>query len=411
MRAEILSFGTEILMGETQDTNSSHIAARLPALGVELHTVTVMADHFDDMVATLKRGMERSDVIICTGGLGPTKDDITREAIADAFGETIKIDPELVADLERLFRDRGTTMPQSNIKQATRIPSVTILPNPRGSAPGWWAEKNGKIIIAMPGVPSEMVEMWEKQAAPRLKERSEGNVIISRTFKTIGIGEASVGEQVSSLFGQENPYLGIYARQDGIHLRIISKASTEDEARSLMAPMEAEIIAALGSAIWGVDDETPEERVGTLLQQKGLTLAAMESCTGGLLASVVTDVPGSSSYFKGSLVTYATEVKSIAGVDAELIKEHGVVSSRVSEAMAETVRDRLNADVGVGITGVAGPGPSEGIPAGTVYVGVSFNGVTHSTEMLFPPNRPLVKRRAVVQALLLVFSAIVETTS
>ena len=411
MRAEILSFGTEILMGETQDTNSSHIAARLPALGVELHTVTVMADEFDGMVATLKRGMERSDVIICTGGLGPTKDDITREAIADAFGETIKIDPELVADLERLFRDRGTTMPQSNIKQATRIPSVTILPNPRGSAPGWWAEKNGKIIIAMPGVPSEMVEMWEKQAAPRLKERSQGTVIISRTFKTIGVGEAAVGEQVGSLFGQENPYLGIYARQDGVHLRIISKAPTEDEARSLMAPMEAEIIAALGSAIWGVDDETPEERVATLLQQKGLTLAAMESCTGGLLASVITDVPGSSSYFKGSLVTYATEVKSIAGIDAELIKEHGVVSARVSEAMAETVRDRLNADVGVGITGVAGPGPSEGIPAGTVYVGVSLNGVTHSTEMLFPPNRPLVKRRAVVQALLLVFSAIVETTS
>ena len=411
MRAEILSFGTEILMGETQDTNSSHIAARLPALGIELHTVTVMADEFDDMVVTLKKGMERSDVIICTGGLGPTKDDITREAIADAFGETIKTDPELVADLERLFRDRGTTMPQSNIKQATRIPSVTILPNPRGSAPGWWAEKNGKIIIAMPGVPSEMVEMWEKQAAPRLKERSQGTVIISRTFKTIGVGEAAVGEQVGSLFGQENPYLGIYARQDGVHLRIISKAPTEDEARSLMAPMEAEIIAALGSAIWGVDDETPEERVGKLLQQKGLTLAAMESCTGGLLASVITDVPGSSSYFKGSLVTYATEVKSIAGVESELIKEHGVVSSRVSEAMAETVRDRLNADVGVGITGVAGPGPSEGIPAGTVYVGVSFNGVTHSTEMLFPPNRPLVKRRAVVQALLLVFSAIAETTS
>ena len=192
MRAEILSFGTEILMGETVDTNSSHIAARLPALGVELHTVTVMADDVDSMVVTLKRGMERSDVIICTGGLGPTKDDITREAIAEALGETIQVDPELVADLERLFRERGTTMPQSNIKQATRIPSVTILPNPRGSAPGWWAEKNGNIIIAMPGVPSEMVEMWEKQAAPRLKERSRGTVIISRTFKTIGLGEAAV---------------------------------------------------------------------------------------------------------------------------------------------------------------------------------------------------------------------------
>lgn len=409
MRAEILVFGTEMLMGETQDTNSVHIAARLPALGVELHTVTVMADEVDQMVATLHRGMARSDVIICTGGLGPTKDDITREAIAEAFGETIEVDPKLVADLERMFKGRGQEMPESNIKQATRIPSVTILPNPRGSAPGWWAEKNGTIIIAMPGVPSEMVVMWEEQAAPRLKERSQGMVILSRTFKTIGLGEALVGEQVGSLFGQENPYLGIYARQDGIHLRIISKAPTEMEARALMEPMEAEIVSTLGPAIWGVDDETPEERVGTLLKQKGLTMAAMESCTGGLLASVVTDVPGSSAYFRGSLVTYAIEVKSIAGVSADLIKEHGVVSSKVSEAMAEAVRDGLHADVGIGITGVAGPGPSEGIDAGTVYVGVAMKGITQSTEMRFPPDRPLVKRRAVVQALLLVYRMLLET--
>jgi nicotinamide-nucleotide amidase len=408
MRAEILAFGTEILMGETQDTNSAHIAARLPALGVELHTVTVMADEVDEMVATLHRGMARSDVIICTGGLGPTKDDITREAIAEAFGETIEVDPDLVADMERYFKGRGMEMPESNVKQATRIPSVTILPNPRGTAPGWWAEKNGTIIIAMPGVPSEMVVMWEQQAAPRLKERSQGTVILSRTFKTIGLGEATVGEQVGSLFGHENPYLGIYARQDGIHLRIISKAPTEQEARALMEPMEAEIFSVLGPSIWGVDDETPEERVGTLLQQKGLTMAAMESCTGGLLASVVTDVPGSSAYFKGSLVTYATEVKSIAGVDADLIKKHGVVSSEVAEAMAEAVRGGLNADVGIGITGVAGPGPSEGIAAGTVYVGVSLNGITQSTEMRFPPDRPLVKRRAVVQALLLVYRLLLE---
>jgi PncC family amidohydrolase len=173
--------------------------------------------------------------------------------------------------------------------------------------------------------------------------------------------------------------------------------------------MAAEIVSTLGPAIWGVDDETPEERVGTLLKQKGLTMAAMESCTGGLLASVVTDVPGSSAYFRGSLVTYATEVKSIAGVDADLIKEHGVVSKEVSEAMAEAVRDGLDADVGIGITGVAGPGPQDGIPAGTVYVGVAMKGITQSTEMRFPPDRPLVKRRAVVQALLLVYRLLLET--
>ena len=408
MRAEILAFGTELLMGETLDTNSAHIAARLPALGVDLHTVTIMGDEMGEMVEMLRKCMERSDVIICTGGLGPTKDDITREAIAETFGETITLHPDLIAAMEANFRNRGQEMPETNKKQAGVIPSVTVLSNPRGTAPGWWAEKNGKIIIAMPGVPGEMVQMWDQQAAPRLKDRAQGTVIMSRTFKTIGLGEAAVGEYVSSLFGRENPYLGIYARQDGIHLRLIAHAPTQEEALELIAPMEAEIREALQFAIWGVDGETPEERVGALLAERGLTLAAMESCTGGLLASTVTDVPGASQYFKGSLVTYATEVKSLAGVSARLIEEHGVVSAEVAGAMAQAVREALDADVGVGITGVAGPGPQNGIPAGTVYAGVAMNGTVESTVMRFPPDRPLVKRRAVVMALLQVYRMLLE---
>ena len=408
MRAEILAFGTELLMGETLDTNSAHIAARLPALGVDLHTVTIMGDEMGEMVKMLRKCLERSDVVICTGGLGPTKDDITREAIAETFGETITLHPDLVAAMEVNFRNRGQEMPETNKKQAGVIPSVTVLPNPRGTAPGWWAEKNGRIIIAMPGVPGEMVQMWDQQAAPRLKERAQGTVIMSRTFKTIGLGEAAVGEYVSSLFGRENPYLGIYARQDGIHLRLIAHAPTQEEALALIAPMEAEIREALQFAIWGVDGETPEERVGALLTERGLTLAAMESCTGGLLASTVTDVPGASQYFKGSLVTYATEVKSLAGVSARLIEEHGVVSAEVAGAMAQAVREALDADVGVGITGVAGPGPQNGIPAGTVYAGVAMNGAVESTVMRFPPDRPLVKRRAVVMALLQVYRMLLE---
>ena len=408
MRAEILAFGTELLMGETLDTNSAHIAARLPALGVDLHTVTIMGDEMGEMVEMLRKCLERSDVVICTGGLGPTKDDITREAIAETFGETITLHPDLIAAMEANFRNRGQEMPETNKKQAGVIPSVTVLPNPRGTAPGWWAEKNGRIIIAMPGVPGEMVQMWDQQAAPRLKERAQGTVIMSRTFKTIGLGEAAVGEYVSSLFGRENPYLGIYARQDGIHLRLIARAPTQEDALELIAPMEAEIREALQFAIWGVDGETPEERVGALLAERGLTLAAMESCTGGLLASTVTDVPGASQYFKGSLVTYATEVKSLAGVSARLIEEHGVVSAEVAGAMAQAVREALDADVGVGITGVAGPGPQNGIPAGTVYAGVAMNGAVESTVMRFPPDRPLVKRRAVVMALLQVYRMLLE---
>ena len=408
MRAEILAFGTELLMGETLDTNSAHIATRLPALGIDLHTVTIMGDEMGEMVEMFHRCMGRSDLIICTGGLGPTKDDLTREAIAETFGETITFDPDLIAAMERNFRNRGQEMPETNKKQAGVIPSVTVLPNPRGTAPGWWAEKGGKIIIAMPGVPGEMVQMWEHQAAPRLKERAQGTVIMSRTFKTIGLGEAAVGEYVGSLFGRDNPYLGIYARQDGIHLRIIARAANQEEALELIEPMEAGIRQALDFAIWGVDGETPEERVGALLSDRGLTLAAMESCTGGLLASTVTDVPGASGYFKGSLVTYATEVKSIAGVDPALIEEHGVVSAEVAGAMAQAVREALDADVGIGITGVAGPGPQDGIPAGTVYAGVAMDGAVESTVMRFPPDRPLVKRRAVVMALLQVYRMLLE---
>ena len=403
MRAEILAFGTELLMGETADTNSAHIASRLPALGVDLHTVTIMGDEMSDMVAMLHRCMARSDLIICTGGLGPTKDDLTREAIAEAFGETITLAPDLISAMEQNFRNRGQEMPETNKKQAGVIPSVTILPNPRGTAPGWWAEKDGKIIIAMPGVPGEMYLMWEQQAAPRVRERAQGTVILSRTFKTIGLGEAAVGEYVGSLFGHENPYLGIYARQDGIHLRIIARAATQEAALALMEPMAAEIRAALDFAIWGVDDETPEERVGALLGERGMTLAAMESCTGGLLASTVTDVPGASRYFRGSIVSYATEVKSLAGVAPTLIQEHGVVSAEVAGAMAQAVRTALDADVGIGITGAAGPGPQDGIPAGTVYAGVAMDGAVETTVMRFPPDRPLVKRRAVVMALLLVY--------
>ena len=410
MQGEILAFGTELLMGEIVDTNSAYMARRLPALGVETRFISLVGDKMKYLVEALQRGLQRSDIIFTTGGLGPTEDDLTREAIAEVLGEKMEIDPDLLEELERFFRGRGGrgTMPEGNRKQATRIPSVQILPNPRGTAPGWWAEKSGRIIVAMPGVPPELEHMWEFEVTPRLKERSRGVVILSRTLKTFGLSESAAGDQVRHLFGQENPYLGIYARQDGIHLRIIAQGETDSAAQRLLEPVEEEIRDALGPAIWGVDNETMEERLGALLREQGLTLAVMESCTGGLLASSITDVPGSSDYFRGGIVTYLNEVKASYGVDAQLIQEHGVVSAPVVEAMAQAARTDLRADIGIGVTGVAGPTPLEGVDPGTVFIGTAWDGGVRSTSSRFPPNRPLVKRRAVTQALLQTYHLVQE---
>ena len=400
VRAELLSIGQELLMGEIVDTNAAFIAARLPPLGIELRWVTQVGDRWEDMTEALRRALSRSDITFTTGGLGPTQDDLTREAIADALGERLEVDPALVESLEAFFRGRGIPMPPSNLKQASLIPSAQPLPNRRGTAPGWWVEKDSRVIVALPGVPAELEVMWENEVLPRLKRLPRGRVIVTRTLKSIGISEAAVGEMVSHLFGQENPYLGIYARPDGIHLRLIARGRDEEEARALIAPLEEEIRRRLGPALWGVDRESPEERAGALLKALGATLATMESCTGGLLADTITNVPGSSDYFQGGLVTYTSEAKIAAGVDPSLIAAHGAVSPQVAEAMAQTARARFKADYGIGITGVAGPEPLEGKRVGTVYIGLAWEGESKSIEGRFPPQRHLVKRQAVTRALL-----------
>ena len=407
MRAEILAFGTEILMGEIVDTNSAHIASRLPALGVDLHAISIVGDEMAELTESLERGLGRSEMIFVTGGLGPTKDDMTRHAIAEVLGEKVEIDQELLAELEANFRSRNAgPMPAGNIQQAERIASAAVLRNPMGTAPGWWAEKGGRTIVTMPGVPSEMEHMWEHQVAPRLRERATGTIILSRTLKTFGLSEAAAGDTVEHLFNKENPYLGIYARQDGIHLRVIARAPTEAEALGLIEPVEREIREALGPSIWGVDGDTAEGQVGARLREEGLTLAAMESCTGGLLSSLISDVPGSSDFFLGSIVAYQPGAGGAFGVNGAVMAEHGEVSAEAAAEMARAAREQLGADLGVGVTGVAGPEPADGVDPGTVFVGVAWEGGGTSGSMRFPPRRPLVKRRAVTQALLQVMAAL-----
>ena len=399
MKAEIISVGTEILLGEITDTNAAFLAGELPQLGIDLYWVTQVGDNRGRMLEALHRAWSRSDLIILSGGLGPTEDDITRESVAEMLGEDTRLDPDLEKWLRGLFDRIGYEMPERNLKQATLIPSAKAIPNPKGSAPGWWVTRDDRILIAMPGPPAEMKRMWKREIKDELRLVLGDMVICSRTLKIFGLGEAHVDEMLGALLSSENPTIGVYAKQTGIEVRLTSKAGNEDEAELMISPMEKQIRSMFGDKIWGIDDNVIEKVVGDLLLEQNLTLATMESCTGGLLANLVTDVPGSSSYFKGGFVTYSNEMKIDYGVDADLLAKYGAVSPQTAEAMAEAARNKLGANIGIGITGVAGPEKREDKPIGTIYIGISDGKETRSTLTIFPQHRPRIKRYAVMSAL------------
>jgi nicotinamide-nucleotide amidase len=409
MKAEIVAIGTELLLGEILDTNGQYIASRLPALGIDLLYMTKVGDNIDRLVDIIGTAHHRSDLVITTGGLGPTEDDLTREAVARLLGEEPAVDPTLEQDLRDFFQRRGVSMPERNVKQAMLIRSARAIANPHGTAPGWLVERDGKLIIAMPGPPSEMIRMWEDEVGPELERRNPGAVLVTRTLKTAGMGEGHIDETISSLLSSANPSIGVYARADGVQLRIGAKAATREEAMRLIEPVESEIRALLGNVIWGADEETFEASVGALLKERGLTLATMESCTGGLLADTITNVPGTSDCYRGGLVTYATEMKIEWGVEREVIERHGVISAECAAAMARAVRERLHADIGIGITGVAGPGEQDGKPPGTVHIGLDAGfAEPQIISYHFAQGRGAVKRRAVTTALAMLRRTLVD---
>ena len=400
MYCEIVSIGTEILMGEITDTNSGYLASQLPGLGIELREVSIVGDDLDSLSNVIERAWRRSELTLTTGGLGPTSDDLTREAIARVLGEELAISDRLLEEMEAIFKSRGMPMPAHNLKQATLIASAQSIPNTTGTAPGWWVEKMDHSIVAMPGPPEEMKLMWHSEVSPRLHRMNRDLVIATRTVKTFGLSEAAVNEMIAHLFESTNPILGIYARPDGIFLRAIAKARSEPEAETLLASMEEELLQILGPYVWGKDDETPEERLGVILRERKQTLATMESFTGGILASTITEVPNSSDYFKGGIVAYSNEVKVAYGVDPQLIERYGAVSPQVAESMAQAACRDMKANVGIGTTGVAGPSELEGHPPGTGFIGLAYGGRSKTIQGRYPPNRPLVKRRGATHALL-----------
>jgi nicotinamide-nucleotide amidase len=370
MRAEILSCGTELLLGHISDTNATFLAQSLSSLGIDLYYVSLVGDNQGRIVETLRRAWERADLIIMTGGLGPTEDDLTRESISELLGETMSVDAQLESELRSGFAARNISMPARNLKQATLIPSAQALSNPVGTAPGWFVEKDKHIIIAMPGVPREMYRMWSEEAVPRLSASTGTGALFTRIFRVSGLGESTVEERLDDLLHNTNPTIATYAKSDAVDVRVTAKARKQQEAEEMVKTMEAQVRRLLGHHIFGTDKDTLQSVVGQYLSERQQSLAVMESLTGGLLASTITDYPGSSKHFIGGVVTYSTDLKIQMGVPREVIEQFGVISPETARAMASAVRQLLKADYGIGITGVAGPEKQEEKPVGTIFIAI-----------------------------------------
>lgn len=403
MKAEILSIGTELLLGQIVDTNANYLAQQLPALGLDLHYVSQIGDNLPRLAGAFRHALERSDIIITSGGLGPTEDDLTREAIAEVMGERLEIQPHLEQELRGFFTRRGRTMPDRNVKQATTIPSGTYLPNPVGTAPGWWVERDGKVIVSMPGVPHEMHKMWAEQAEPRLARLITGGVIVSRLLKLAGIGESHAEEALGELIRSTNPTLATYAKSDGIHLRLTAKAAVRDDAERLLDAFEPRVRERVAEWVYGGESDSFPAVVGALLRQRGLTLTVAESATGGELASLITEAPGASDYFLSGYVAYSAAAKQALGVSAAVLEEHGTVAEATTAALAAAARKTAGAAVAVATTGVAGPDPSEGKPVGLLHIVVDIEGRQVCQETRYSTTRTEYKRRGALEALQLLW--------
>jgi nicotinamide-nucleotide amidase len=365
LKAEIISIGTEILLGEITDTNAAYIASRLPFLGIDLYWISQVGDNKSRIIEILQRAWNRSDIIFITGGLGPTADDVTRESIAEMLGEEMKIDPDLEKTLRNRFGRYGFDMPLSNLKQATIIPSAHSIPNPAGTAPGWWIEKDGHTLITMPGPPRELNVVWQETVQPRLEERAE-SVLVTRTFKTFGYSEGGAGEMVADMLAASNPTCGIYAKPDGIHLRLAAKAESVEKAEEMLVECETRIKEIMAGHIWGMNDETLETIVSSLLIDKGLTLAVMEDSHGGTLASTFNDIPESGRFFKGGFLAASNSAMIAFGLRPDIINKTG---EELACAMAESARNLLGADIGIGTTGI--DEVTRDNPMGTTYIGIA----------------------------------------
>ncbi len=409
--AAIIAIGSEMLGPTRVDTNSLKVTTALENYGVSVVRKSIVGDLLQDLVAEIRYALERVDVLITTGGLGPTEDDLTREALAEAFGLTMEVDQSIIDRIEERFRARGWTMPDVNRKQGNIFTGQTTLKNERGTAPGFHLQIAGKHVWVFPGVPHELEGMLATYFTPWLAELSGGRARHRRVLKIAGLTESGVEERLKPYYENHPGELVTILASGGqieIHLYAIG---TEDEAKAELAPREEEIAAIFGPRLYGFDDDTMESVVGALLTSRGETLSCAESCTGGLFGSRITDVAGSSTYFLGGAICYTAAAKTdLAGVDPQLVREHGEVSEPVAIALAEGIRKRFGSTYGVGITGIAGPtGGTPEKPVGTVHIAVARPDGTEHRKLLWQGPRTIVKWYSSQQALDLLRRAILST--
>jgi len=386
--AQLVSVGTELLRGEITDTNATFLASQLPLLGIELQRITTAGDNLEDLCQILRQAMNFSEIVITSGGLGPTQDDLTREAVAELFNETMIIDLQLEHNLREMFSRFNREMPPHNIKQAMLIPSAVPLPNPRGTAPGWWVEKQGKVIVLLPGPPREMTFMWQNEVLPRIKQRFPVKSILTRTIKTYFIQEAKVAELAHSFFQKDNPTLGIYANPDGIQIRFLA---TGDNAGQLLDEAEIKLVEKLSPYVWGKGNDTLDGIIGAWLIKHGLTLATIEDFTGGLLAGLITNSKLSAQYYRAGVIAPNDNAKTEWGVTAEAIIKFGAVSSEAASAMAIQVKQELYADIGISVTGID--------KEGRIYIGIADQSETKTWQQQYQAGRPDNRERVMMAAL------------
>jgi nicotinamide-nucleotide amidase len=402
MDAEIIAVGSELLTSNRQETNSLYLTQKLNALGIEVRFKTIVGDNAEHLAQVFRAALGRSRLIFLTGGLGPTEDDLNRQVVAEVLGRPLREVPEIRRRIEERFARLGRTMSENNARQALVPEGAEWLENKLGTAPGLWISHEGVAVVLLPGPPKELEAMFEATCAPRLASFATGECLRSRVYKTVGLAESEVDQRIAPLYkNYQNLRTTILATPGVIEVHLQARATNDVEANELLDQLGDRIEAALGEYVFSSAGESLEEVVGMYLVMRQKTLAVAESCTGGLLSERLTRVPGSSNYFLGGMVCYSNELKTtLAGVPADLIAEHGAVSLTVAQAMAEGVRKRTGASLGIGITGVAGPGggtPEK--PVGLVFIALADENGTQIREFRFPGDRERVRHWATQMAL------------
>ncbi|PYS49165.1 MAG: competence/damage-inducible protein A [Acidobacteria bacterium] len=402
MTAEIIAIGSELLTPDRTDTNSLWLTEKLNSIGIEVKLKTIVGDDDARLEEAIKDALGRSRVVITTGGLGPTEDDITRKIAARAMNRRLLLNEKVLDAIRTKFLKMGRAMPEINSRQAMVIEGAEVLDNPNGTAPGMYLEHDGRNVVLLPGPPREMRPMFENFVQPKLAAKAGDVRVVRRILRVAGMGESAVDERIAPIYTQyRNPQTTILFNNSEIEIHLTAQAKTEAEAELLLDGLAGQIEEKLDHAIFAFRGEKMEEVVGLRLAVGGFTLAVAESCTGGLISQRLTEVPGSSVYFMEGVITYSNDAKIRSlGVDSELILKHGAVSSEVAEAMAEGVRHRADTDFGLAVTGIAGPGGgTEEKPVGLVYIALSDDAHTEHRRLMIPGDRNLIRWRSSQAAL------------